>query len=154
MIIGLNLLDIARGAINSMYPDISVTLYRNMGQSIGPDGAMHPIYAEGIAVLAQMQSEGGDVLYHAGRVGQEEAGRKFYLNSAHDNATRVAGIVRPLSRGGDMFSFADGTWWLVNAVLEDFTLAGWVCVRATLQINPPDFSSSDWRPKSMPGSVS
>ena len=68
----------------------------------------------------------------------------FYLFADHDPAGRVAGIYRPLSRGGDMIQLEDGTWWLVNEVLEDFSLSGWVSVLATLQVVPPDFSHSEW----------
>ncbi|MDL2315507.1 hypothetical protein LJC59_00290 [Desulfovibrio sp. OttesenSCG-928-A18] len=94
--------------------------------------------------MVQIQSEGATALYHADRVGMEEITRKLYLFSASGLRERVAGIVRPMSRGGDMLQLEDGTWWLVDAVIEDFTRSGWASVRATLQVRAADFSASDW----------
>ncbi|MDR0339548.1 MAG: hypothetical protein LBH65_04655 [Desulfovibrio sp.] len=144
MIGGINLHAIVRPAINALHPDIKATLYQSIRQATCPDGGVKSIYAPGVSITAQMQSEGPGALYHADRVGMEEVGRKFYLFSTPELEKRVAGIVRPLSRGGDVFQLDDQTWWLVDAVLEDFTRSGWASVRATLQVKPPDFSASEW----------
>lgn len=150
MIGGINLHSVVRGVINMLHPDINATLYQATGQTTAGGGNVKSIYAPGRAIKAQAQSEGTTALFHADRVGSEELVRKFYLFSDPELDARVAGIIRPLSRGGDMFQidatetwFAD-TWWLVEATIEDFTRSGWVNVRATLQVNPPDFSASDW----------
>jgi hypothetical protein len=98
----------------------------------------------GVAITAQMQSEGPTALAHADQAGTEEVSRKIYLNSGPDLGERVAGIVRPPARGGDMLQLNDGTWWLVVGVIEDFSRSGdpgrsgWVCARVTLQVLPPD----------------
>lgn len=144
MIGGVNLHAVVRGAINSLHPDVSATLYQSTGQTTDNSGQAKTKYAEGVAIKAQMQSEGTTALFHADRVGQEEVSRKFYLFSVPDLKARVAGIVRPLSRGGDMFRLEDETWWLVDGIIEDFTRSGWANVRATMQVNEPDFSYSDW----------
>ena len=150
MIRGVNLHNVVRGAINMLHPDINATLYQATGQTTVTGGNVKSIYAPGCAVKAQAQSEGPTTLFHADRVGQEEVNRKFYLFSNPELDSRVAGIIRPLARGGDMFqidaaeNWYASTWWLVEATIEDFTRSGWVNVRATLQVNPPDFSASDW----------
>lgn len=144
MSLGINLHAIVRPVINALHPEVKATLYQSTGQSTGAGGGVKGIYAPGIAITAQMQSEGPTALYHADRVGMEEVGRKFYLFSTPELDKRIAGIARPLSRGGDVFQLEDQTWWLVDAILEDFTRSGWASVRATLQVNPPDFSNSDW----------
>jgi len=176
MTLGLNLHSLVRGAINSVHPEVKATLYRAAGQVNGPGGEIKPIYAPGEAITVQVQSEGPSVLAQVDRVGQEEVSRKFYLFSEPGPSRRVAGIVRPLSRGGDMILLgpeapdpqvadqssgsatepgADTTpagpgpgvtpgWWLVEAVIEDFSLSGWASVRATLQVKAPDFSYSPW----------
>ena len=136
MSIGVNLHRIVRGAVNALHPSVAATLYQSTGQTTEADGTLKSIYAPGLAVTAQMQSEGPDALYHADRVGMEEVSRKFYLFSEPALDKKVAGIVRPLSRGGDVFQLEDQTWWLVEATLEDFSRSGWVSVRATLQVGP------------------
>ncbi|MDR3037879.1 MAG: hypothetical protein LBV21_01070 [Candidatus Adiutrix sp.] len=156
MILGLNLHGLVRGAISAIHPEVPATLYQSQGQTTGPGGEIRPIYAPGRAVSTQMQSEGPSVLAQVDRVGQEEVSRKFYLFSDPEPGQRVAGIVRPLSRNGDMLHLAEAAeepgqicphasgWWLVEATIEDFSRSGWVSVRATLQVKPPDFSGSDW----------
>ena len=148
---GLNLHALVRPVINALHPEVTATLYRSMGQKTGADGMIRSAYAPGVTVNAQMQSEGASALYHTDHVGMEEVVRKFYLFSPPELDLRVAGIVRPLSRGGDVFELEAPlgagptltTWWLVDAVLEDFTRTGggrqpgWVSVRATLQVTPP-----------------
>jgi hypothetical protein len=37
-----------------------------------------------------------------------------------------------------MLQRADGTWWLVTALKEDFSASEWVNVSITMQTNPPD----------------
>ena len=143
MLGGLNLHALVRGAINSVHPDLDAVLYRNTGQETIAGGNIIPSYAKGLAIKAQRQSESATTLAHADKVGQENVSRKFYLYSDHQPKTKVAGIVRPLARGGDMFKLVcDKTWWLVDAIIEDFTASGWVCVRATLQVNGPEFGSA------------
>ena len=144
MSLGINLHGVVRSAITALHPDITATLYQSTGQTTGPNGSVKSIYAPGVPIKAQMQSEGATTLYHADRVGMEEVNRKFYLFSTPELDKRIAGIVRPLSRGGDVFQLEDQTWWLVDAILEDFTHAGWASVRATLQVIAPDFSNSEW----------
>lgn len=147
---GINLRCVVRGAVNTLHPDIKATLYQATGQTVVTGGQPKSVYAPGRPVAVQVQSEGPTVLYHSDRVGAEEMSRKFYLFSAPQLDARVAGIIRPLSRGGDIFQIDPnekwfvGTWWLVDSIIEDFTQAGWMSVRATLQVNPPDFSASDW----------
>lgn len=136
---GINLHGVVRGAIETLHPSVAATLYRNTGQRTDASGRIRAAYAEGESVAVQMRSEGATSLFHTDKVGQEEVTRKLYLCSASGPRTRVAGIVRPLSRGGDMLQMADGTWWLVEGTLEDFSRSGWVCVRATLQVRGPDF---------------
>ena len=139
----LNLHGIVRSAINAVHPSIPATLYQSTGQINDASGMVRPTYAPGETVSIQVQSEGPSVLEHTDRVGMEEVSRKFYLFSAPDMDKRVAGIVRELSRNGDMIHMEDGTWWLITAIVEDFTRSGWASVRGTLQVSPPDFSFSE-----------
>ena len=144
MSLGINLHALVNGAINALHPDVAATLYRSTGQVTTADGSVKSVYAPGVAIAAKVQTESPTALAHTDRVGMEDVTRKFYLRSEPGLAERVAGIVRPLARGGDMLQLPDGTWWLVVGVIEDFTRSGWACVRGTLQVVPPDFSHSEW----------
>jgi hypothetical protein len=136
----MNLHGIVRGAVSALHPDISATLYRSTGRITIDDGSVQSVHAPGVPITAQKQSAEPETLFHRDMVSDTEITDKFYLFADHDPAKKVSGIYRPLSRGGDMLQLEDGTWWLVNEVLEDFSLSGWVSVLATLQVIPPDLS--------------
>ena len=50
----------------------------------------------------------------------------------------ICDLQRFQERGGDMFQRGDGIWWLITAVPDNFSRVGWICVRATLQVNAPE----------------
>lgn len=52
-------------------------------------------------------------------------------------AHELSDLSRFKERGGDMFQRADGSWWLITAITDNFSSVGWVNVRAALQVNPP-----------------
>lgn len=133
----INLHGIVRSTINTIHADEPVNLFQSAGQT-NIKGELYPVYFPAFPALAQVQSEGGDVLTHTANYGQTETARKFYLYS--DDASQPAGIIRYKARGGDLIQRTDGSYWLITAVQEDFHAAGWVCVRAVLQINDDDFS--------------
>ena len=136
----LNLHAIVRGAIPALHPDESVTLRQSVGQK-NVRGRIVPVYAP-----AQIQSLGSDDLQHSEAVNLTQRDRKAYL-VAPDAAMPPSGIVRPLARNGDMVQRADGSWWLVTAMLEDFTASGWVCVGIAQQLEGPDLSESPEPPE-------
>lgn len=144
MTLGINLHAIVNPVISGLHPDISAMLYQSTGQSTEVGGQVKATYAAGIPIIAQPQSEKASELFHADRVGQENISRKFYLNSESNAESIITGIIRPLGRNGDLFQidpaavWFSGTWWLVDALIEDFSRSGWVAVRASLQINAPD----------------
>lgn len=128
----MNLHAMVRGAIPALHPDESVTLRQSVGQK-NVRGRIVPVYAPGQTVAAQIQSLGSDDLQHTEAVNLTQRDRKAYLY-APDAAMPPTGIVRPLARNGDMMQRADGSWWLVTAMLEDFTASGWVCVGIVQQL--------------------
>lgn len=145
----VNLHAIANPLIAQLHPNVEALLYRSTGQA-NILGKLLPAYAEGERLTVQFQSEGPTILAHADKSGQENVTRKLYLFSDSSMTKRVSGIVRPLSRGGDMLHLAEGggwyagTWWLVEGPVEDFSGSGWQCVRASMQNQAPDFSGSEW----------
>ena len=136
----MNLHAIVRGAIPALHPDETVTLRQSVGQR-NIRGRIVPVYAPAQTVTAQIQSLGSDDLRHAEAVNLTQRDRKAYL-FAPAPTTPPAGIIRPLSRNGDMIQRDDGSWWLVTAMLEDFTASGWVCVGMVQQLEGPDLSAS------------
>lgn len=132
---GLNLHAIVRGAINSVHPDETITLYQSIGQQNDDAGRVTPLYAEPQTVKAQVQSANNADLEHVNNMSQDTVVMRFYLFA--DVAFPPAPLERPFARGGDMIQRADGTWWLVTGSPDDFARVGWVCVLGTLQILPP-----------------
>jgi hypothetical protein len=133
---GLNMHGIVRGLIAALHPEVPAMLYQSIGQKTEAGGKVKSLYAPGRPVTVQAQTESPAELFHAGRVNQCGHSRKFYLHSGDCPAAKVQGGFRPLSRNGDMLRLEDGSWWLVDGMIEDFTRSGWACVRATLQVNP------------------
>ena len=137
----LNLHALVRTAVTALHPDEAVTLYQATGQT-NTLGRLAPTYAAPQTVQAQIQSLSAEDLAHVEEASRTEIARKAYL-FAPDAALPPAGIVRPLARGGDMLERADGTWWLVTGIMEDFTASGWVCVSMTQQIDAPNLGTVD-----------
>ena len=119
---GLNLHAIVRGAITSVHPDETVTLYQSTGQS-NNYGIVTAQYAEPQTVKAQVQSANSADLELVERTSQNTVIMRFYLYASAD--TPPAPIVRPFARSGDMIRRVDGTWWLVTASPDDFAQVGW-----------------------------
>ncbi|WP_418872175.1 hypothetical protein [Sutterella wadsworthensis] len=127
---GLNLHSIVRGAISSVHPDISATLYRSVGD-YGEDDQGDPVqlFAAGVPVKAQLQSLGSDVVQRVEDISMAATLRKMYLFAD----TKAWSMFRPLSKTGDYIKDETGCLWLVNAVIEDFTRSGWVCLQVQMQ---------------------
>lgn len=137
----INLHGLVRRAITSLHPDEAMTLRQSIGQR-NERGRVTPVYGPAQVVQAQVQSLGQNDLAQREATSNTRIDRKAYL-FAPDAALPPQGIVRPLGRTGDMLQRADGTWWLVTAMIEDFTASGWVCVGITQQVDGPDLSASE-----------
>lgn len=134
----LNLHHVVRGAINAVHPDEPVQLFRALGSEPDENGFAQPQYKRLKGIKAQVQSEGDAALFHADMAGQNSIVRRFYLYAPKDFKGQTADIFRPLSRSGDYILRQDGTVWAVDAVIENFSGVNWLCVRATLQLEPPE----------------
>ena len=132
----LNLHNIVRPAITANKPDEPFTVYRSVGQR-NVKGVMTAIYAEIDGYTGQFQSEGDSALYHADMGTQSTIKRTVYLYAPDDTKTRAWSVYRKESRSGDFLRDSRGDYWLVEAVLEDFSAVGWECLRVTLQQTEP-----------------
>lgn len=138
----LNLHSIANPLIANLHPNEAVTIYQSIGQT-NTRGKITPIYASGEAV--EMQIQGGDEnLTQTNDVNQTSVVRKAYLFADMSSELIPRSLHRSLARTGDYICRADGTWWLVTALLEDFSKSGWVSVNMTEQLKSPDFSACEW----------
>lgn len=131
----LNLHDIVRRAINQNYADAKLKIYRSIGQE-NVSGIMTAFYAPAETIRGNFQSEGDAALDHANLAGQNTIIRKLYLYASSDRKTRPWAQYRPLARTGDYIEDSKGGYWLITAVLEDFSDAGWECVRCTFEQTP------------------
>ena len=132
----MNLHAIARGAVQTLHPEETVTLYQSSGQT-NARGVISPTYEAAQTVQAQIQSLSTDALANAEDTAQTGQTRKAYLFGPPVTSLVPQGVVRPLARSGDMIRRADGTWWLVTGMMEDFSASGWVCVQITQQVEGP-----------------
>ena len=142
MSIGLNLHNVVRSAITSIHPDETVTLYQSDGQA-NVRGKVTAKYKEPITVKANFQPLDTDALKHIEAFNQTPISEQVFLYSDMDSP--VTGQARlPETRTGDFIKRADGTFWLVTAILEDWTWDGWCNLGVHQQTTPPDFSASEW----------
>lgn len=130
---GINLHNIVRSSISAINGDEAVTLYQSNG-STNVRGTMKNTYNE-LSITAQFQPLDADRLIHAEAVGIVIPACQAFLYS--DATMPVAGIVRSLARTGD-FVLRNGLYYLVTAVLEDWSNVGWCNVELTEQTAPPD----------------
>lgn len=130
----LNVHRLANAAIRYLHPNETITLYRSAGDD-NQKGKIIPLYHDPISVVAQIQSIGDDALYHAERTGMNSLTRKIWIN---DPNLTLQSVDRETKRGGDMILRADGSWWLVDAISEDFSNSGWKSARIVKQVKAPE----------------
>ena len=148
MIFGVNLHDVVRSAICAIHPDENCILYQSVGQR-NIKGKTTPVYAAPKNVKANFQPLDTDALKHFEATGQTPCSEQVFLYSED---TGVSGQHRiPMTRTGDFLKRADGTFWLITKVLEDWTWDGWANVGVDRQVTPPDFSASEWSDDYVPG---
>lgn len=126
----MNLHAIVSGAIGSVNRHEAVTLYRCTGiQNIG--GVVSVSY-EPEDVSAQVQAPTAADLRLYDNLADARHVKKFYINAP------ASTINRQEETAGDIFERADGTYWLIDMVRDDFSPEGWLCCLATLQHDPPE----------------
>lgn len=128
-----------RGAINANLADETFTLFRSCGQQ-NNHGTVKAVYLNGIEVKGSFQSENDAALDHSNLAGQNSQIRKLYLQSSDNLKEKPYSMFRQLSRSGDYLKDNNGMWWFVIAVEEDFSKAGWECLRVQLQDRQPNLA--------------
>lgn len=129
----MNLHAIVRGAINSINPDLPVTVKQNTGYTTDAAFKRTPTYSN-TATTGQVQALSGKDLKQLESQGIQVQGvmRAVYLNGDWQ------GLRRYTQQGGDLlvFDIPDGTpaTWLVVQVLETWHV-GWCKVAVSLQMD-------------------
>ena len=137
----INLHKVVRGVITSLHPDVIVTLYQSTGDQTRTErGDFVQNFEEVPNVRAQFQSLTTDQLQALEALNITSIVRRVYLYSDVGTKQTPLGEFRPLGRSGDYFKAAKSNWWFVNAILEDFSLSGWVSLQCTLQTEPPNIT--------------
>lgn len=126
----MNLHAIVSGAIGSVNHHEMVTIYRCTGVTNNA-GVVSVTYTPS-DIMAQVQAPNAGDLRLFDNLADAKHVKKFYINaSAHT-------INRHEETAGDIIERADGSFWLIDMIRDDFSPEGWLCVLATLQHEPPE----------------
>lgn len=126
----MNLHRIVSGAIGMVNHHEMVSLYRCNGTT-NTGGIVSVTYTKS-DVLAQVQAPNAADLKLFDNLADAKHVKKFYMDSP------ASTINRQEETAGDIIERADGTYWLINVVRDDFSPEGWLCCLATLQHEPPE----------------
>ena len=126
----MNLHAIVSGAIGSVNHHEMVTIYRCNGTT--NTTCMVSVTYTHEDIMAQVQAPNAGDLKLFDHLADAKHVKKFYINaSAHT-------INRHEETAGDIIERADGSYWLIDMIRDDFSPEGWLCVLGTLQHEPPE----------------
>lgn len=107
----MDLRGIANGVSSTINPNITVTLLKSTGYTIGAGRKQVPSYAAPVTGPAQLQALDGIDLKQLEGLNIQGVIKAIYLRGV------LAGVVRPDQTGGDIIQI-NGDDWLVVKVLE------------------------------------
>lgn len=125
----MNLHRIVSGVIGSVNKHEAIEVYRNTGTT-NIKGKIVATYTKSIQT-AQIQAPTESDLKLSERLASAEHRIKVYTDSPIGTINRIK------ESAGDMIKRADGTYWLVVGVTDDFNGEGWQCALCVLQSKPP-----------------
>jgi hypothetical protein len=114
----MNIRGLANAAIQSVNPNITVTVRKSDGFTLGAGRKQVPQYLPPVAVDAQLQALDGDALKHMDSLNIQGTIRNLRLFGP------LLAVARPTEKGGDLIDitnapgFPGATTWLVVKVLE------------------------------------
>lgn len=123
----VNLRAIANRFTSTINPNISVLRHAYSGRTIAGSGKVKAGYASPVPLTAQVQALTKKEVEHIDNMNLSPCDRAAYVNGQVNAFDRVA------QTGGDLLEF-EGRFWLVMAILEGWTTAGW-CKVALVQQN-------------------
>ena len=122
----MNLRDIANRQTKAVNPNLTAQWLAYAGYTTGPSGKTTPTYAAPANLIVQAQALTKAEIQHLDAMNLSPCDRSAYVNG------QVGAIDREAQTGGDLLIFESRTW-LVTAVLEGWTTAGWCKVALTQQ---------------------
>lgn len=138
---GLNLHHIVRSLITAVHPDEVCQLLQADGH-VNNKGVITPTYRTPQTIKANIQPLDKKTLSHLEQVEDTKSTMQAFLYADADFP--VNGVSRmPTLRSGDFMQRADGTWWLINTVIQDWSRDGWANVGICQQVTPPEGVTSD-----------
>ena len=126
----MNLHAIVSGAIGSVNKHELVTIYRCDGLT-NTAGVVKVSYSPQ-DIIAQVQAPSAADLRLFDNLADARHVKKFYINAP------ASTINRHEETAGDIIERADGSYWLIDMIRDDFSPEGWLCVIGTLQHEPPE----------------
>lgn len=126
----MNLHRIVYNAIGSVNAHEAVTLWRCMGTS--NTGGVVKVTYDDEDITAQVQAPNAGDLKLYDNLADARHVKKFYIDAS------AATINRFEETAGDIIERADGSYWLIDAIRDDFSPEGWLCVLCTLQHEAPE----------------
>ena len=126
----MNLYQMVSGAIGSVNHHEKVTIYRCDGVT-NTAGKVKVSYTPE-DITAQVQAPNAGDLRLFDNLADARHVKKFYINAS------ASTINRHEETAGDIIERADGSYWLIDMIRDDFSPEGWLCVITTLQHEPPE----------------
>jgi hypothetical protein len=121
----MNLHGLVAHVIGAVNPMQMVCIRRSTGSTTNPDGSRTPTYSAPEWTQAQVQMLSQNDLLRVDGINLQGNRRKVYFTGS------MAGVVRASRQGGDLMTFADGSVWLLETVLEQWP--EWVAVSVIQQ---------------------
>ena len=122
----VNLRAIANRATSTINPNIPAIWKASTGYTTGTAGKTVPSYAADVQLIVQAQALSKAEIQHIDAMNLSPCDRAVYVNG------QVNAVDREAQTGGDLLVF-EGRTWLVVAILEGFTTAGWCKIAVTQQ---------------------
>ena len=123
----VNLRALANRVTSTINPNIPAVWKASTGYATGMAGKTVPSYAADVPLIVQAQALSKKEIQHIDAMNLSPCDRAVYVNG------QVNAIDRESQTGGDLLIF-EGRTWLVVAILEGWTSAGW-CKAAITQQN-------------------
>lgn len=122
----MNVRNIANRVTARVNPNLGCQWLQYAGYTTSPAGKTTPVYGVPRALQIQTQALTKQEIQHIEAMNLAACDRTAYVNG------EVAATDREQQTGGDLLIF-EGATWLVTAVLEGWTTAGWCKVALTKQ---------------------
>jgi hypothetical protein len=106
----MNLHAMVRSAITSVNPDITATLRRYLGETIGPGRKPVPTYYPDEQVSLQLQPLTKGDMMHVDGLNIEGLFKSIHINGQYYSVNRT------MQKGGDLFIINDQTWLVIEPI--------------------------------------